>query len=337
MKRILSLALAVLLIASVFAGCGKSERVLYNEKLTKYVDLGKYEGISIDSASEEFKTAYQSVVDSDVESYGLYEKKTKGKVANGDTANIDYEGKKDGVAFEGGTAKGYDLTIGSKSFIDGFEDGLIGVEIGSTVDLNLKFPENYGNEELNGAEVVFTVKVNYVTTKNPLTPDKFYSDMKFASEEEYVKDAEKRTVKNMLLAELQKDSKVKDYPEKDLEYIYEQTKQMYITNYIQPYGYTFESYLSAAGQTEEKFKEEMIKNSIKPMMDSQLLLYAVLDDAKLELTNNDINAEAEKIAKDAGEGVTIDKVKEYYGEYYLEYLVVSEKALQHMYDNAKIK
>ena len=80
----------------------------------------------------------------------------------GDTANIDYEGKKDGVAFDRGTAQGTNLTIGSHSFIDGFEDGLVGVTPGETVDLNLTFPEAYPDADLAGQSVVFTVTVNYI-------------------------------------------------------------------------------------------------------------------------------------------------------------------------------
>lgn len=81
-------------------------------------------------------------------------------VAQGDAVTIDYVGKKDGVAFDGGTAEGYVLNIGSGNFIEGFEDGLIGVMPGETVDLNLTFPENYHAEELAGADVVFTVTVH---------------------------------------------------------------------------------------------------------------------------------------------------------------------------------
>lgn len=85
---------------------------------------------------------------------------TEGRaVEEGDTVAIDYVGKKDGVAFEGGTGS-YDLTIGSGAFIDGFEDGLIGHTIGETVDLNLTFPEDYGSEDLAGQDVVFTVTIN---------------------------------------------------------------------------------------------------------------------------------------------------------------------------------
>lgn len=85
---------------------------------------------------------------------------TEGRVVEeGDTVAIDYEGKKDGVAFNGGTGS-HDLTIGSGQFIEGFEEGLIGHTVGETVDLDLTFPENYGTEELAGEDVVFTVKIN---------------------------------------------------------------------------------------------------------------------------------------------------------------------------------
>ena len=336
MKRILSLALCVIMALLSLAACGEKDRTLYKSGLKKYVDLGEFKGIEIDTKSDEYAKAYEATVNSDVENHKFYEKKTEGKVAKGDTANIDYVGKKDGVAFDGGTAQGYDLTIGSGSFINGFEDGLIGVEIGSTVDLNLTFPENYGNDELNGAKVVFTVKVNYVTTTTPLTPDKFYGELKFANVQEYEKDAKERTVKDMLLSKLNESSKIKDYPQEDLDLLYNSAKDIFVQN-VESYGYTFETYISTTGTTEEKFKEELITNSVKPMMDNQMLLYYVFDEADLEFNQNEIAAEAQEIADEIGNGVTVEKVKEYYGEHSLEYYVISEKALQYMYDNAKIK
>ena len=147
MKRIICAALAV-----------------FKSSLSKYIDLGEYKGIEVDTSSDGFGVYYDNQISSDVANYDLYVRKTEGRVEDGDTANIDYVGKKDGVAFDGGTADGYDLVIGSGSFIDGFEDGLIGAEIGSTVDLNLEFPDDYQSEELAGKAVVFTVTVNYVKT-----------------------------------------------------------------------------------------------------------------------------------------------------------------------------
>ncbi|MBR2830645.1 MAG: trigger factor [Solobacterium sp.] len=102
------------------------------------------------------------------------------EAAMGDTVNIDYEGFKDGVAFEGGKAEGYDLELGSNSFIPGFEDQLVGIKAGEEKDLNLTFPENYHAEELKGADVVFHVKANAVKTKIlPEVNDDFAKDVNF--------------------------------------------------------------------------------------------------------------------------------------------------------------
>ena len=98
-------------------------------------------------------------------------KKTEGTVEEGDTINIDYVGTIDGVEFDGGTAEGYELEIGSGMFIEGFEEGLIGEEIGSTVDLYLTFPEDYGDEELNGEDVEYTVTINYVVEIPEITDE----------------------------------------------------------------------------------------------------------------------------------------------------------------------
>ena len=139
--------------------------VVYFDEINadEYVTLGDYKGLEVVST-------VQSIGDEEVDSYIEYmlsstsgeleEVTDRDVIENGDVANIDYVGKKDGVAFDGGTAEGYDLGIGSGSFIPGFEEGLVGVKKGETVDIELTFPENYHAPDLAGAEVVFTVTVN---------------------------------------------------------------------------------------------------------------------------------------------------------------------------------
>ncbi len=100
----------------------------------------------------------------------------KTTVEDGDVVNIDYVGTLDGEEFDGGSDTGYDLTIGSDTFIDGFEDGLIGAEVGATVDLNLTFPEDYSSEDLAGQDVVFTVTVNSIVEEQILTYDEMTDD-----------------------------------------------------------------------------------------------------------------------------------------------------------------
>lgn len=194
MKKKLVVALAVCMTAGLFAGCGGK-----NEGQTPETGATVSEtNTETSQAGAEVKDVY--LKDIDVASYLTMQSDYKGltltvdpkaevteeqtaelalkaynnsvtaenggitdrAVADGDTVNIDFEGKKDGVAFDGGTAAAQQLVIGSGQFIDGFEEGLIGVNPGETVDLNLTFPEGYDNTELAGQEVVFTVTVNFI-------------------------------------------------------------------------------------------------------------------------------------------------------------------------------
>ena len=178
-KKTLGLLAAVLSVA-MLTGCGAKDTgettgstsqgttdsvVLKDLDVDTYVTLGEYKGLeaSVDTVEvdeDEWNTMVNNVYYGNItaDNGGIVDR----AVETGDTVNIDYEGKKDGVAFDGGTDQGYDLTIGSGQFIDGFEDGLIGVMPGDTVDLDLTFPEAYGNADLAGQAVVFTVTVNYI-------------------------------------------------------------------------------------------------------------------------------------------------------------------------------
>ncbi len=170
MKKKLAYVLAALFALSMFAGCGEKETSGYLKdiEVEKYMEFTEeYVGLPIVLPAKAEVT--QETVDLvawntftaslTAENGGI----TDRAVEVGDTVNIDYEGKQDGVAFDGGTAAAQQLVIGSGSFIDGFEDGLVGVNPGETVDLNLTFPETYkNNPDLAGAEVVFTVTVNFI-------------------------------------------------------------------------------------------------------------------------------------------------------------------------------
>lgn len=145
-KKFMAVLLAGMMVLA--AGCGKEGKVT----------VGEYKGLTLTSVT-------QATVDEEIaamlEHYAELVEVDRA-AEDGDTVNIDYVGTKDGVAFEGGTAEGYDLVLGSGSFIDGFEDGLIGAVTGEVRDLNLTFPENYTNADLAGQAVVFNVTVNSV-------------------------------------------------------------------------------------------------------------------------------------------------------------------------------
>ena len=172
---------ATVLLASLvmLAGCGGYDNTsmdITKIDVDSYIEtLGEYKGLTIETEPK------MTITDNTVDDYINYVLSASGQTSTtevdraakeGDIVNIDYEGIKDGVAFEGGTDTGYDLTLGSGQFIPGFEDGLIGYKKGDEVALNLTFPEDYG-EELAGAEVVFNVKINSVkeVTAATLTPE----------------------------------------------------------------------------------------------------------------------------------------------------------------------
>lgn len=338
MKRILSLVLVLGLIFTCFAGCSKKEkRELYNIDLSKYVTLGEYKGLKVDKKSDEFKKTTESIIESDVQTYGLYVTKNEGKVKEGDNVNIDYTGKKDGVAFEGGTAQAYNLVIGSDSFIDGFEDGLIGKEIGSTVDLNLTFPENYQSEELSGQDVVFTVKINYVTTTEAKKPKDYYTFLGFSKLEDYEANIEERAIGESLQQAVLKDSKVKDYPKEDLDFLYGKYYEQFENTLVNNYQATVEQYLTSIGQTADQLKEQLITNQVKPIMDMQMVWYAIFDKEKLKITDEDKEQTIKEIIASGGDSsVTRADVIEEYGEYYIEMLLVSDKVFELVKKNAKI-
>lgn len=193
-KRITMLLIGAMAAMTVLSGCGKDSKesssadaedeVIAADVLLEATDydvedyvtlMDDYMSLSVELDSD--YTVTEDAIKNYIESYILpeypmYVATDKTTVESGDIANIDYTGKIDGEEFDGGTATGYNLEIGSGSFIDGFEDGLIGVTVGSTVDLNLTFPEDYSNnQELAGQDVVFTVTVNAINEKKEITYD----------------------------------------------------------------------------------------------------------------------------------------------------------------------
>lgn len=341
MKKIICIFLMAVIFISVFAGCGGKDRILYKDAdLSEIVKLGEYKGLPVDTSSDTFNEFFEDVLNSDVENNEFYtlETVTEGEIEDGDIANIDYVGKKDGVAFEGGTAEGYDLEIGSGSFIDGFEDGLIGAEIGQTVDLNLTFPEDYSKSpELAGEDVIFTVKVNSAQKKIVQTPEEYYSKLSFKSVSEYNADARKRAAENYLVQTVLANSEIQEYPQEDIDIIYNSTKNAVESTLQEQYSIDFETYLNTVGQTEADYKNDLVENQIKPAMKVQMVLYAILDKEEIEFTKDEINAEIDNAVKEINNSsVTADTIKETYGEYYFEEMVVTNKVIDFLYQNAKL-
>ncbi|MBR4973666.1 MAG: FKBP-type peptidyl-prolyl cis-trans isomerase [Clostridia bacterium] len=338
MKRILSLGLAVLVVLTLLVGCSKKNRILYSDfDLLENVTLGEYKGIKVDTSSESFKEIYNTLVNKQVleNNFQAELPVTEGIIENGDIANIDYEGKKNGVAFEGGTATDHDLIIGSNSFIDGFESGLIGKKIGDTVDLDLTFPENYHSEELAGQKVVFTVKIN--SANKALKPEEFYSKLGYKSLEEFEKSMKHNAVNNYLLSTFLKNCQIKKYSEKDKEFLIEESVTPLENNIKLQYGINLESYLLSLGQTKEAFIKNLVSEQIIPKMESNMPLYALIDKEGITVTGKEVTDRINKIVESYNDpNVTADDLKEYYGEYYFEEMIVKEKAVEFIRENAEI-
>ena len=276
-------------------------------------------------------------------------KKEEGTVKTGDTVNIDYVGTKDGEAFDGGSAEGYDLVIGSGSFIDGFEDGLIGKEIGSEVDLNLTFPEDYGVEELNGADVVFHVTLNYIAELPELTDDlaKELSGEEYDNVKDYVEsvrsdlqanydDEYRNNVYTQIMTKLNEAYPLEQYPEENVEYYVNDIMDRYINSYASMYGMSVEDFISASyGVTEEEFREQQVIPAAKANLSQEIILTAIADKEGITMTDEELDKLLEGYAKEYGmsvEALTAGTDRETIRSSELQ-----QKTMEWLYENVKIE
>ena len=288
------------------------------------VTLGEYKGIQVEKAPVE-------VLDEEIEAEIIKEREANARtitvedraVAQGDMVSLDFEGFIDGEAFEGGKGENYDLTIGSGAFIPGFEDQLVGAEIGKDLEVNVTFPEEYGAKELAGKAAVFKCKVNSIKVKElPEVDDEFAQEV---SEFDTL-DAYKADIKARLLKDKEDDAKKAkedaviqkiidgaqmDIPEAMVDYQAEQMMDDFAQR-MQSQGLTLQQYFQFTGMTEEKFKEQMQPRALQNIQ-SRLVLEAVVKAENIEATEEELNAEMEKMAE--AYKMEVEKVKELLGDY----------------------
>lgn len=227
-------------------------------------------------------------------------------IQNGDLANIDFEGFMDGVAFEGGKGEKYDLEIGSKTFIDTFEDQLIGKNIGDELEVNVTFPENYGKEELANKPVIFKVKINEINEKQlPELTDEFVQDTtEFENLKDYKKDIKTKltvakkdendkNIKEELMLALVEKAEM-DVPDAMIELEID-NKVNEFRNGIQAQGISLEEYLNYMGQSLENMREAYRIISEKQVK-GRLALEAVAEAEKIKVSEKEINEELDRIA-----------------------------------------
>lgn len=335
MKKILSVVIAAVMVVLCLAGCGekKLDRLNYIKGVEKYIELCDLENITVDCNSKEYKEIEDNLLSSDFSAY-TYEVK-EGKVAEGDIANIDYAGKVNGVAFTGGTSTGYDLTIGSDTFIEGFEDQLIGVAVGQTVDVNVTFPADYGDSTdlatgkekitLSGAKAVFTVKVNKIARPYSEVNDEFAKKAGFENAEAYNKDLKDRAVKNSIYTYIMSNCKVDELPSDKDGNCYEYHKTYY-TDLATSNGMTFADLLSYYQITESAFKTEVLTEEI--------ICYGIFDKLGLVVTKEAVDAEVKELAE--MNSTTAETIVKEYGNNFLEFVYVNNTMMEKLAEMVKV-
>lgn len=287
------------------------------------VTLGQYKGVEVTKADvtvteEEVQEALEKEQNNNARTIAV----TDRPVAAGDTAVIDFEGFVDGVAFEGGKGEDYSLEIGSHSFIDTFEDQLVGKNAGDDVEVHVTFPEQYQAAELAGKPAVFQVKIKEIKAKElPELDDEFAQDVsEFETLDEYKESLKKELTekKQNEVKRTQEDEaiqKIIDSSEMDIPdaMINSQCETMVeeFAQRIAQSGLSMEQYLQFSGMTMDKLQEQVRPEAITRIK-SSLVLEQIAKEENIVASEEDIDAEIAKMASQYG--MEADKLKEYMGD-----------------------
>lgn len=312
------------------------------------VKLGKYKGIEI-------KKIEYNVSDEDIEHELGHMQEHNARmisiedrpVESGDIATIDFEGFADGKAFEGGKAEGHELEIGSNTFIPGFEDQVIGMKIEEEKDIQVTFPEEYFSKDLAGKEATFKVKVHAIKKKElPKLDDEFAKDVsEFDTLKELKEDIKQKQQK-------QNDDKAKyETQEAVMKAVCENITveipsgmiEMEVENMLKDIeqklsyqGLKLEQYLQMMGKSEEDMKKEYEPQAIEAIQ-SRLALEAIIKAEKIEATEKEIDEKLKEMAKNYGKENDEEFLKNENVRNYLKEGLASEKAIEFLVENAKIK
>ncbi len=347
-KFLVLVACICMMIGMTACGAGVSYDGL---DLDEYIKVGKYKGLEVaDFTVEITDEDIRTQIDSELEAAASSEELAEGTaIADGDTVNIDYVGKKDGKKFDGGSAEGYDLVIGSDSFIDGFEDGLIGKKVGEKAKLNLTFPEDYSETSLAGQDVVFTVTINSAT--RVVTPeydlDFVKSTTEYDSIEAYEAAIEKMLYENKEAEEIGKqqeelwsqaltNTEVKKYPDKIVEYYIDFNSDQ-IDQIAKDYGVTREEMLASYDFGDEEEFTVVNEDSSKLRVKQEMLIEYIADKEGIKYTEKE---EETLIADFQSMGYDEQMIEEQTGRTMDEYVrmeLLYQKVLEFLLDNAKIK
>lgn len=310
------------------------------------VKLGDYKGLEIEKQDSELTDQdLQDEIDHSLGHLADMVVKEDGAVEEGDTVNIDFDGYVDGEQFEGGQADGYDLEIGSGSFIPGFEDQLVGVKTGEEKDVVVTFPEEYHAEELAGKEATFKTKVNEIKYKevpeltdeiaNELdsdanSVDEYKENLRKRLSEEKAQDAE-NVEKEEAINKATENTTI-DIPQAMIDTELDRMVQEFGQR-IQQQGLDLQTYFQISGQDESQLREQM-KDDAEQRVKTNLTLSAIADEENIEVTDEDIDKELEKMSSQFN--ISVEDIKQTLGNTdIIKNDVRIQKVIDLLRDNAK--
>ena len=311
------------------------------------VTLGKYKGVTVTKidttvTDEEVDEAVEKERNNNARTITVEDR----PIAVGDTAVIDFEGFIDGVAFEGGKGEKQPLEIGSHTFIDTFEDQLVGKNTGDEVDVNVTFPEEYQAADLAGKPALFKVKIHEIKTKElPELDDEFAQDVsEFDTLAEYKENVKKNLEKTKEdnAKRTKEDEAIGKIIEKSAMEIPDAMIDTQVQNMLQEFaqrmaqqGLSLDQYMQFSGMTIDKLKEQVRPEAVTRIK-SSLVLEQIAKDENIEVSDADIDAELEKMA--GMYGMEVEKLKEYMGDAEKESMkrdLAINKAVELIMDNIK--
>ena len=310
-----------------------------------YVNLFDYKNMSVKRSDVEVSDEQvDSYIDMLLESYPSYNTDSSVKIKDGDTINLDYVGKVDGVPFAGGSTEGQGtlLKIGSGNYIPGFEEAIIGHNVGETFDINVTFPEEY-HEELAGKDAVFTITINSVQTKGEFN-DQFVKDhLSYMADtadgfrDAYKKALQEQNIYAYVSDTIEKNTNVKNYPKSYLKIVKGQFRATDEKAYEQAKAsmggttpYTFENY---TGLSKKEYEASITAKAMENL-DTILMMQAIYEDAGLEpVTQEEVN----EFMDELGIGSEYYSMyEEDYGKGYLYQAGLSYKVLKYLSENVQI-
>lgn len=311
--------------------------------VSDYVTIGEYKGLTLDRVS-------QTVTDEDIEAeinYELEDNGTEvqdGTVQDGDTVTINFTGTIDGKEFDGGSAEDYELVVGDGGMIDGFEEGIVGMQKGETKELDLTFPEDYYEESVAGKAVVFEVTLQKFTRPAELTDEWVAANTDYTTVDEYragVKEQLEETavqtadydLSNNAWSEVLASSEVKEYPKEDVDQAKENYKKLN-EEYVKESGMEMADFLEAQGMSEEDYEEDC-QQYAESKVEQNLIVQGIMDAEGLTLDDAEVKDLEDEMLQEYG-FTSIDEMVEVYGQQEVNESLALLRVERFIIDNATI-